>query len=434
MERYYFDWAATAIPDSGNPDIGNPADGDSANGDSADGDSVDGNYADGNRADLSVPFANPSSIHAEGKAARQALEDARRRCAGALGVRAEEIYFTSGGTESNAIVLFSLLRRPGILRIPGLHRSSVRTHNDSAVLLYSAAEHPSVRENAMALEQLGIPCAPIGVKADGRTSAAFLERALLKNPGARMAAIMAVNNETGAINDIKALSAIVRQRPGFHLHCDAVQAAGKIPLDLHGWGVDSASISAHKIGGSRGMGILWLKSPLTVLFRGGGQENKIRPGTENTAGAINLARVLEKKLGTAVTGGTAFPSLYREAQERMKALMAALRDTGSFIPIPADRNDEDSRFSPWILQGAFRNNKGIIIPGEVLVRALDERGFAISTGSACSSAEKKRPVLDSMGLDKETSFGGVRISQGSTTTMEEINALTEAIAFLCRTL
>ncbi|MDR2702086.1 MAG: cysteine desulfurase [Spirochaetaceae bacterium] len=387
-KRRYFDWAATAMPD--------PA---------------------GDSASLPAPFGNPSSIHAEGKAARRALEEARSRCAGALGVKAEELFFTSGGTESNAIVLFSLLCKP----------------RGSAALLYSAAEHPSIRENAAALEQTGVPCAAIGVEADGRVSEAALERALAKKPAARMAAIMAVNNETGAINDMRALSALLRSRqdkgfPPVHLHCDAVQAAGKIPLDLYGWGIDSASVSAHKLGGSRDIGLLWLKSPIIPLLRGGGQEKNIRPGTENTQGAADLARALEKY-------AAALPSLHREAAERMKALIVALRNTASFIPIPADRKDDDSRFSPWILQGAFRNSSGKIIPGEVIVRALDERGFALSTGSACSSAQReKRPVLDAMGLDRETSLGGVRISQGWPTTMEDIEALAEAVGVLCGTL
>jgi cysteine desulfurase len=201
-------------------------------------------------------------------------------------------------------------------------------------------------------------------------------------------------------------------------------------LSLYGWGIDSASISAHKLGGSRGIGLLWLKPPIIPLLRGGGQERNIRPGTENTQGAADLAKKKEK-----YAAGTALPSLYREAVERMKTLIAILRNTALFTPIPADRKDDDDRFSPWILQGAFRNGSGMIIPGEVIVRALDEKGFALSTGSACSSAERgKRPVLDAMGLDRETSLGGIRISQGWSTTMDDVEALAEAIGELCRTL
>jgi len=396
MERHYFDWAATAIPDC---------------------------TSTLQKSEAAHCFANPSSIHEEGRAARKVLEEARSRCAKALAVKTEEVFFTSGGTESNAIVLFSQFCKP-----------------NRSVFLYSAVEHPSIRENAATnnnatpLERFGISCAAIGVEKDGRVSEATLEKALEKNPGARMAAIMAVNNETGAVNEIKKLSAVLRkrQKQPVHLHCDIVQAAGKIPLDLDDWGIDSASLSAHKIGGSRGIGILWLKKTITPLLRGT-QEKGIRPGTENTQGAIELAQALEKYAAPLHNNGS-LPSFYSEAEARMKTLIAGLRNTGFFIPIPEDRCEEDSRFSPWILQAAFRNKAGKIIPGEVMARALDEKGFAISTGSACSSRETKRPVLEAMGMDKETSRGGIRISQGWSTTMEEINFLVDTITMLLNSL
>ena len=405
VERYYFDWAATAIPAE--------------------------NIANCVNNTAFVPFGNPSSIHTEGKAARQALKDARHRCAQVLGVQPQEIYFTSGGTESNIIVLFSLLTKPRRFADSDPQQKT----NKSAVFLYSVAEHPSIRENVTSLEHLGIPCASIGVEKDGRVSEAKMEKALEKNPNTRMAGIMAVNNETGAINDIKALSAAIRkkQNSAIHIHCDAVQALGKIKLDLYDWGIDSASFSAHKIGGCRGTGLLWLKSPITPLFRGGDQEKKIRPGTENTQGAINLAESLENHIQTETSGYKETEPAF-QAAKRMKTLIESLQKTGLFTSIPADREAEDGRFSPWILQCAFKNNNGTIIPGEVMVRALDEKGFAVSTGSACSSADKKRPILEAMGLDKELSLGGIRISQGYSTTMEEINLLADTITALLITL
>jgi cysteine desulfurase len=392
MVRRYFDWAATAIPGV-SPEAGE------------------------NRVSLTEPFSwygNPSSPHAEGREARKALEDARSRCAAVLGVGQEELFFTSGGTESNAIVLFSLLGKP---------RAGGKA--EKAELLYSAAEHPSIRENRPVLERLGIPCAEIAVESDGRVSQNALEKALAKNPGARMAAVMAVNNETGAVNDIKTLAAQAKNRKErLHIHCDLVQAAGKIPVDMGGWGIDSAAVSAHKIGGPRGIGLLWLKKPLPVLVRGGGQEGQIRPGTENTAGALQLARAL---------GEHAAPESLRvscgEAAARMSALLARLRRIPRFVPIPESRTSEDPRFSPWILQAAFSG-----IPGEVMVRVLDEKGFAVSTGSACSSADKKRPVLDAMGVDPETAFSGIRISQGWSTTTDDIEALAETLEELCKKL
>ncbi|MDR0403997.1 MAG: cysteine desulfurase [Treponema sp.] len=385
MIRRYFDWAATAIP-------GPPP-----------------------REGSAFPYyGNPSSPHAEGREARKALEEARSRCAAVLGVRREELVFTSGGTESNALVLFSLLCRP---RAGG--------NGGAAELLYSAVEHPSIRENSAVLERLGVACAKIAVGREGGVSRAALEKALAKNPRAKMAALMAVNNETGAVNALRDLSAAAKRgSERLHIHCDLVQAAGKIPVDIGGWGIDSASISAHKIGGPRGAGLLWLKKPLPVLIRGGGQEGRIRPGTENTAGALELARRLEERAAPE-----SLDLSYREASARMAALLARLRRIPRFVPVPESRADEDPRFSPWILQAAFSG-----IPGEVMVRALDERGFAVSTGSACSSADKKRPVLDAMGVDPATAFSGIRISQGWSTGMDDIEALAETVEELCEKL
>ncbi|GHV53496.1 aminotransferase V [Spirochaetia bacterium] len=373
--RYYFDWAATAIPDAG---IAAPPG--------------------------ALPFGNPSSPYLEGRKAREALEDARRRCAVVLGLPPKSIYFTSGGTESNAIVIHSfLLRRTG------------------GRFLYSAVEHPSVRENCAVLARLGKQTGVIPVEADGRVSAETIGRSLEKYPDARFAAIMAVNNETGAVMDMAAIGAELHGRgaghPPVHLHCDMVQAVGKIPIDLSGWDVDSAALSAHKIGGPRGIGLLYLRRPLETVYSGGGQEGGIRPGTENTAGALALADCLERH-GTAEKVTEA----YGAAAQRMKKLIRGLASMERCALIPADRGEEDKRFSPWIVQAAFDG-----IPGEVMVRALDEAGFAISTGSACSSAKAERPVLAAMGIDKQKSLEGIRISQGWSTTDEEIDLLIEAV-------
>ncbi|MDR3145911.1 MAG: aminotransferase class V-fold PLP-dependent enzyme, partial [Treponema sp.] len=197
--RYYFDWAATAIPDAGIP--------------------------------ADAPFGNPSSGHAEGRLARRSLEDARKRCAAVLGLEPSRLYFTSGGTESNILTLFSLLMRKD--------RAGTRG------LLYSAVEHPSVRENAVLLDRLGIPAVPVGVEPDGRVSPRTLEQALERQPRPLMAAFMAVNNETGSRSGLGALTALLRSPAGprVHVHSDMVQAIGKIPVDIRGWDLDSASFS-----------------------------------------------------------------------------------------------------------------------------------------------------------------------------------------------
>jgi cysteine desulfurase len=374
-DRHYFDWAATAVPD----------------------------------IHARCSYGNPSSLHFEGRAAREALEDARVRCAAALAVPPETIYFTSGGTESNCIPLYSPLARQGGGR-----------------LLASLGEHSSITANLQTLERLGKQIGHIPLDPLGMVTESLLAKALEKYRDTRLAAIMAVNNETGAITDIAALRDILRGRegPSIHFHCDMVQAAGKIPLDLVGWDIDSASFSAHKIGGPRGIGLLYLRRPLEVLYSGGGQERNIRPGTENVAGALALAECLENR---------ALPekldAAYTAARDRWKRLLSAMTKIERCRLIPSERGVDDTRFSPYIVQAAFRD-----VPGEVMARALDDMGFAVSTGSACSSASPERPVLAAMGIEENLSLEGIRISQGWTTTDAEVdllvNAISEVLQFL----
>ncbi|GHU03476.1 aminotransferase V [Spirochaetia bacterium] len=380
MDRHYFDWAATAIPD---PAL--------------------------NALPPFEAFGNPSSLHREGRAARVALEDARSRCAAVLGVPAKHLIFTSGGSESNALVIHSLALRKSF-----------------TCFLSSAVEHSSVRENCAVLEDTGKKVGFIAVNPDGRVSPETLDKALEKYPDCRFAAIMAVNNETGAVMDMPLLTARIRSRhstgergPPVHIHSDLVQAAGKTPLDIIGWDLDSASFSAHKLGGPRGIGLLYLKKPLEALYTGGGQESGIRPGTENTHGALMLAEVLERRAGPG------FGEAYSAAALRWKRLIRGLKEIDRCSLIPSGRDDADRgdiAFSPWILQAAFKD-----IPGEVMVRALDGAGFALSTGSACASREQDRPVLSAMGLPDHKALEGLRFSQGWSTTDEEIDLLLDAI-------
>jgi cysteine desulfurase len=285
-------------------------------------------------------------------------------------------------------------------------------------LLASSGEHASVTENLQTLERLGKPIGRIPIDSNGRVTEALLSKALEKYRDARFAAIMAVNNEVGSINTMAALCDILRgDGARIHLHGDMVQAIGKIPLDISGWGIDSASFSAHKIGGPRGIGLLYLRRPMEVLYAGGGQERKIRPGTENLAGALALADCLEKH---------ALPEKIEpelaNARRRWKRLFSALNTINRCRVIPAERGSDDENFSPYIVQLGFKG-----IPGEVMVRALDDRGFAVSTGSACASASPERPVLAAMGVAKDLSLEGIRISQGWSTTDEEIERLISAI-------
>jgi len=372
--RHYLDWAATAIPDESPRSPNN----------------------------LAV-FGNPSAQNREGRLAKEALEGARSRCAVVLGVKAEKLYFTSGGTESNALFLHSLLLRKGRGR-----------------LLYSEVEHPSVRENCLRLERLGLSVGVIGVERDGRVSAGTLKKALEKYPDTRFVTIMGVNNETGGVMDISALIDVIRanqEKTGLpvHLHSDLVQAIGKVPVELGG--MDSASFSGHKLGGPRGIGLLYLKKPLEPLYTGGGQEGGVRPGTENTAGALALADAIERRANPETVKMEG-----ERAASRMAYLIGKLKEIRRCALIPEDRGDDDRRFSPWILQLRLHG-----LPGAVVVRSLDDAGVAVSTGAACSSNSAERPVLAAMGLDEKTRLEGFRVSQGWSTEREDFDALLAGI-------
>jgi len=356
------------------------------------------------KSDISVPFGNPSSHHSEGRYAKQALEDARKRCACVLNVPPETLYFTSGGTESNSIVLFSNLTRPGKGRV-----------------ISSLAEHSSVREGMETLGKMGKSTGGITVEPTGMVTAETFTKALDKYGDVRFTAVMSVNNETGAVTDIASLTDVIKKRKEsapIHFHCDLVQAIGKIPIDISNWEIDSASISAHKISGPRGIGLLYLKKPLDVFYTGGGQEKGIRGGTENTQGAIELANCLTRYANTETV-----QIEYARAKARWKKLISSLTAMERCIFIPSCRTPEDDRFSPYILQAAFKG-----IPGEVMARALDDLGFAVSTGSACSSSSPERPVLAAMGIEENLRIEGIRISQGYATTDEEIELFLEAVA------
>ncbi|MDR2481181.1 MAG: cysteine desulfurase [Spirochaetaceae bacterium] len=364
--RYYFDWAATAIPDVFTREI---------------------------------PFANPSSKHYEGRMAKAVLEDARDRCAHALGVNTENLYWTSGGTESNAMVLFSVMRR---------------RFKTSGGILAGASEHASIRSQKRIFEEAGIPFNFIDIEKTGAIPVQALQKALDKQKNTCLITCMHVNNETGAINDIAYLARAAKENAArkIHFHCDMVQSLGKIKCSLNDLGVDSASFSAHKLGGPRGIGLLYMKTPLDMLICGGGQERGVRSGTENVYGAAVFAECIEKRL----------KQMDSSAECRMERLILGLKENPRCLIIPEEREALDKRFSPYILQAAFSG-----IPGEVLVRVLDDAGFAISTGAACSSADKKRPVLDAMGIDMQKSLEAIRISQGWSTSNSDIAALLSAI-------
>jgi cysteine desulfurase len=237
-------------------------------------------------------------------------------------------------------------------------------------------------------------------------------------------AVMLVNNETGRIQPIREIASVLRdyqKRSGkkILLHTDAVQAFGKIPFNPHLLGVDSAALSAHKIGGPRGAGALYVRRGRIqqFLFSGGGQEYGMRPGTENLPGIYGFVLAAEKAVD-------ALEKNHRRAEVAMEALMGELEHLPEVAVIPAGRSAAGSgQYSPYILNLSIPP-----LPGEVLVRVLEEEGFIVSTGSACSSRRKDRHrVLENMGLSRRIAFSALRVSTGPGIGSAELTALAAAL-------
>lgn len=377
---HYFDWAATSPSDE----------------------QILKNALD---ASLSA-WANPSSIHQPGQKARELFEQARTKAARVLGVKSQQLYFTSGGTESDHLPLLSMLNRP------------TKGH-----IIISAIEHPALREQALTLQRNGWQVDMVNPDKNGFISPESI--VALLNSQTVFVSVMAVNNETGCIQPVSDIAQAVadatkgKRKP--HFHTDCVQAAGKIPLDfLSNPAIDSAAFSAHKICGPRGIGLLYLDKPFNSFLVGGGQEQNIRSGTENLFGAIAFADCLEKY---AVTSSNKEALAHSENQKQWtRDFVKALSGLKGCTIVPEIRAEDDSHFSPFVVQAAFRD-----IPGNVMVRALDAKGFYISTGSACSAKKQSRPILAAMGVRRDIQDTAVRFSFGSLTTEQAMKELFEAV-------
>lgn len=345
---------------------------------------------------------NPSSVHGEGRAARAAIEQAREQVAALCHAKPANVVFTSGGTEANTTVL-----SPGLMECSG-GRDCVRT--PASLLLYGATEHACVRDghrfSAGAAEAIPVDAAGL---ADLGWLKARLERLAQVQPGARaLIALHLANNETGVIQPL-AEAAAVAQRFGALLHCDAVQAAGKIAIDINALGADVITLSAHKLGGPKGVGAIVFRTGACELadkpLRGGGQERGWRAGTENVPGIVGFGVA-----ATVVAG-----ALAGEAER-----LAALRDR-----LEAGL----SELAPDTIvfgRGVQRlpNTSAFATPGikaETALIMLDLAGIALSSGSACSSGKVKRShVLDAMRVDPAMSAGALRASLGWTTSEADI--------------
>ncbi len=350
---------------------------------------------------LSLP-GNPSSVHGEGRAARGAMEQARERVAALVGAKASNLVFTSGGTEANVTVL-----SPGLMDCDG-GRDCVRT--PASLLLHSATEHACVRDGHRFPADMA---EEIPVDGEGRADLAWLDARLARfvtdNPGARaLVSIHLANNETGVIQPVAEAAAIVHRHGGL-LHSDAVQAAGKIAIDIAALGADVLTLSAHKIGGPKGVGAIVFRTGALELadkpLRGGGQERGWRAGTENLLGII----------GFGAAADSALKALPAEA-----ARLAALRDRlESGVLALAPEAAVFGRLAPRL-----PNTSAFAVPGlkaETALIKLDLLGAALSSGSACSSGKVRRShVLDAMKVDPAMSAGALRASLGWTTCEADI--------------
>lgn len=403
----YFDWAATTPPDG---DILEKA--------------------------LSISqksWGNPSSIYEFGKTARQVLDEARARAATALGCKAEQIFFTSGGTESDHLPMLSILNRP-----------------QRGTVLISAIEHPAIREMKSSLKNCGWNVAVIPSDSRGIITKDAVMNALTDDTV--LVCVMAVNNETGVVQPAyeiaDALTARAKEtgKRRALLHVDCVQAIGKIPFDLTHKGIYSAAISAHKICGPRGIGILYLAEgakTFAAFTKGGGQEQNVRSGTENLFGAVALSLCLERYAIPPASGGhsasgSPFESgsssasgsynhtiaRYNKQKKYTENFIEQLKQIDGCVIVPECRavSGDSELFSPWIVQAAFKN-----IPGQVMVRALDAEGFSISTGSACSATKQSRPILEAMHVPPAIRDNAVRFSFGTHTTENDMNTLLDAV-------
>lgn len=371
----YFDWAATALP-----------------------------REDLIREALEESFkysGNPNSTHNFGLKSKERLEECREEVSELLNCNSSSIYFTSGATESNNLVTLSFLKKHG-----------------QGEAITSSIEHPSNSGPLGVLKNFGWKIREVSPKESGEINLKKILKSL--NENTRFISLIHVHNETGKIQDLNLIISKIREASKdfsrrVFIHIDSVQGAGKIPLNLKELDIDSLSISGHKFGSPAGIGILYLKETRDVIYRGGGQEGGIRPGTQSIFNAIAITKCLKE----AITDQN---SESRRLKELMESILAYFKEN-NIKTIPASRTPDDSSFVPNILSFTVPP-----IGGEVFQRVLNEKGFAISTGSACSSNRKSstKGIL-SMGISEEEGFSSVRLSIGRLTTNEDVVNLLKAI-------
>lgn len=337
-------------------------------------------------------YGNPSSVHSAGRRARRAVEESREEVARLIGARPQEIFFTSGGTEANALAILGTL-------LPGV----------SGRIVFTAAEHPSVREPIASLAD-GFEIHSVAPEKGGALVPAKVLEAV--TPETRLVSVMAANNEYGALYPVTEIARALAGR--VPVHTDAVQAAGRVPVDVASWGVDLLSLSAHKLHGPKGVGALYVRRgrEIRALIRGGGQEKKIRGGTENTIGIVGFgvaARLARERLSLEPPGIAAL----RDRLERgILGSISGTQAVGGAAPrLP--------NTSALLFEG---------LAGEALLFRLDLEDVAVSVGSACSSGTlEPAPAILALGFPRNQAKGVVRFSLSRLTTEAEIERVLEIL-------
>jgi len=339
-------------------------------------------------------YGNPSSVHGFGRAAREAVDDARAGVARFLGTRPEEIVFTSGGTESDNF------------GVKGLALARGAGH-----LITSRIEHHAVLRTCEALERQGFDVTYLPVDDQGRLDPDDVKRAL--RPDTLAISVMHANSEVGTIQPIAEIGALAREH-GVPLHVDAVQTFGKIPIDVEGMGIDLLSFSGHKIYGPKGVAGLYVRrgTKMVAVQHGGEHERRRRAGTENVPGIVGLGQAVEVRAREMHEEAGRLAGLRDRLWEGIRARVAETRLNGDRVPrLPGTANV------------VFRH-----VESESIVLGLDLKGIAVSAGSACTSGNVEPSyVLVAMGIPVEWAMGAVRFSLGRSTTAEDVDDVVEAI-------
>ncbi len=359
---------------------------------------------DGRVLEAMLPFlrgvpaiGNPSSLHAPGAAAREAVEAARASVASLVGARPREIVFTSGGTEGDNLAVLGL----------------AAANPEKKHVVVSAIEHAAVRGAAGHLESRGYEVTRLGVDRDGRVSPEHLAGAL--RPDTALVAVMWANNEVGTVQPVEELAEVCRER-GVPLHVDAVQAAGRLPIDVSRVPVSTLAVSSHKLYGPQGVGALYVRDgvELAPIGFGGGQEGGLRSGTENVAGIVGFgvaARLASEEIEERIG---------HEGRLRELLISGALALPG--VRLNGHRTERLSNNVHLSVEG---------VEAESLVLFLDALGYAVGSGSACASStagHKASPVLLAMGRGVNEAFSAVRISVGKDSSREEVEGFLGAFS------